>query len=108
MRTIVLIIGLAHFALQASPNLSANTDTVSDLDGRYLFTNLDGLTNDFVSDTEWERGFSPAAGDGMDVGTAHTAGLNLDINVTIFEGLCFELENLLLAVDRCDSEIQGF
>lgn len=92
MRAVVLVITLAILAFQARRNLSADTNTVADLDGRHLVTDFDGFTNDLVSDTEGQWCLSPAACDAMNVGTADTAGVNLDVDVSVTEWLCFELQ----------------
>ena len=91
MRAVVLVIALAILAFQARRNLSANTNTVANLDGRHLVTNFDGFPNDLVSDTKGQWGFSPATGDAVDVGTANTAGVDLDVDITVTERLCLEL-----------------
>ena len=91
MRTVVLVVRFAKLALQASTDLSANTDTVSDLDSCHLVADLDGFTDDFVTDADWERAIAPTASDGMDIRATDSAALNFDVNVTIFELLRFEL-----------------
>jgi len=55
-------------------NLGTNTNTVADLDVLHLGSDLDGLSNDLVADTERERNLAPSSGDGVNVGTADTAG----------------------------------
>ena len=91
MRTVVLVVRLAKLALQTGTDLSTNTNTVSNLDGCHLVADFDSLADDFVTDTDWERAFAPAASDGMDIGAADSAALNLDVDVTVFELLRFEL-----------------
>ena len=48
---IVLVIRLADLAIQACPNLSSHTNAVSNLDRRDFVTNLDDLSDDFVTNT---------------------------------------------------------
>ena len=44
-----------------------------------------------MTDADWERAIAPTASDGMDIRAADSAALNLDVDVTIFELLWFEL-----------------
>ncbi len=92
MRTVVLVVRLAKLALQTGTNLSANTDTVSNLDRCYLITDFDSFADNFMSNAYWERTIAPAASDGMDIRAADSAAFNFDVDVTIFELLGFELE----------------
>lgn len=92
MRTVVLVVGLAKFALQTGTDLSANTNTVSNLDGGHFVADFDRFTDDFMTNANWERAFAPTASDGMDIGAADTAALNFDVDVAVFELLRFELE----------------
>lgn len=91
MRTVVLVVRFAKLALQTSTDLGTNTNTVSNLDGCHLVADFDGLTDDFVTDADWERAIAPTASDGMDIRAADSAALNLDVDITIFELLWFEL-----------------
>ena len=45
-----------------------------------------------MTNTDWKWTIAPTAIDGMDIGTANTAAFNLDIDITIFELLRFELK----------------
>lgn len=91
VRAVVLIIAFALRALQAGPDLGANTDTVSDLDGGTTGTDLDGLADDFVTHADGGGCVAPAAGDGVDIRSADTATLYLDIHVIFAESLGLEL-----------------
>ena len=95
VRTVILVVGFAKLALEAGADLRANTNTVSNLDRRHLVTNFNGLANDFMTDADWERTVAPTAIDGMDIRTANTAAFNLDVNVTVFKLLRFELKRYL-------------
>ena len=53
MGAVVLIITLALLALQARPDLSTDSDAVTDFDGLDLVANLDGVANNLVSDADW-------------------------------------------------------
>ena len=92
MRAIILIVRLADLALQASSNLSTDTNTVPNLNCRHFVAHLDCLANDLVTDTEGKRDISPASGYAVDITAANTTAVDLDIDVTIFEWLGFELE----------------
>lgn len=67
VRAIVLIIALANLALQASPDLCADANAVSYFTERYLWTSLDDLADDFVSDAERKFLSPPAAGDRVEI-----------------------------------------
>ena len=53
MRTVIFVVGLANLALKTSLNLSADTDTVTDLAGGYLVASLDHLANNLMTNTNW-------------------------------------------------------
>lgn len=59
VRAVVLVVRLAVFALQAGPDLSTHANAVSNLNGRDLVADLDGLADDFVSYAERETGLAP-------------------------------------------------
>lgn len=94
---VVLVIGLALWALQARPDLSSDTDTISHLDSGDLVSNLDGLSNDFVTSTNsWvlvygKLAVAPTASDCVDIGTADTTGVNENVDISITELLWLEL-----------------
>ena len=50
MRAVVFIVALALWTFQASPNLSANTDAIADLDIFDCGANLDGVPDNFMTD----------------------------------------------------------
>lgn len=91
MGTVVLVGGLADVTLETAPYLSAYTDPISFFDVLDLFTHPDGFPNNLVTDTERPLEVSPPAGEGVDVGAAHAAALNLDVDVVLLEGLGGEL-----------------
>ena len=91
MWAVVLIITLALLALEAGPDLSSNTDPVSNLAAGHLVANLDCMANNLVANTDGQRNFTPASIDAVDVGAADTAALNLDVDVVGAELLRFEL-----------------
>ena len=88
---IILIVRLADFTLKAGSDLSTYAHAIADFDSRNLVANTNGLANDLVADAKWQRSISPTSSDGVDIRTANTAGINLDVNVTLFEGLCLVL-----------------
>jgi len=73
MRAVVLVITLEHLALETSPDLSTDADTVPNFDGSDLGTDFDGLADYLVTNTERERRLSPTAGDGVNIGSTDTA-----------------------------------
>lgn len=91
MRTIVLVVRLAKLAFQTGTDLSANTDTVSNLHGCDLVADFDSLADNFMTDADWEWAVAPPAIDSMNIGAADTATLNFDINITILKLLRFKL-----------------
>ena len=60
MRAVVLVVRLADFALQASPDLSTDTNAVSNFDGGNLVADFDGLADDFVPYADREIGLTPS------------------------------------------------
>ena len=107
---VVLLVSLAVVASQVGTNLGTNTDTVADpemtldndlqrycvldiLDGLDVLADLDGATDDLVTNTEWERSLTPATSDGVDIGTTDTTGVNGNVNVAVLERLELELCN---------------
>jgi len=91
VRAIIFLIGFAELAFQACLDLSTHTDAVPNFDSCHFVPDLDSLANDFMTDADGKGAVSPAAGDSVHIGTTHTATLDLDINVTVFERLWFEL-----------------
>jgi hypothetical protein len=57
---VVLLVSLAVAAFEARADLSANTDSVADLDSLHVFADLEGAANDFVANTERHGGVTPA------------------------------------------------
>ena len=102
VRTVVLVVRFAKLALQTGTDLGTNTNTVSNLDGCHLVADFDGLTDDFVTDADWERAIAPTTSDGMDIRAADSAALNFDVDVSIFELLWFELE-IRLVIGRSEA-----
>ena len=92
MRAVILVIGFAKLALEAGADLSANTNAVSNFNGRHLVANFNSLANNLMTDADWKRAVAPAAIDSMDVRTANTAAFNLYVDITVFKLLRFELE----------------
>ena len=92
VRTVIFVIRSAELALQAGADLSANTNTVSNLDGCDLVANFDCLANDFMTDADWEGTVAPTAIDGMDIRAANAAAFNLNVDITVFKLFRFELE----------------
>lgn len=91
MRAVILIVALALFALQTRPDLCSHADSVADFDGLHFVTHFDGMANDLVTDTDWERTVAPSTVNGVDIGTADTAAFDTDIDVVLVELLGLEL-----------------
>lgn len=91
MWAVVLVIALALLALQARPDLSAHTNAVSDLDAGNLVADPDSMANDLVANADRKRNFAPAPVDGVDIRGAHSAALDLDIDIVGAKLLGFEL-----------------
>ena len=54
---------LAVHACHVGGNLSTNTGSVPNLDGSHILANLDHSPNNFVTDTQWKRDFTPTTSD---------------------------------------------
>jgi hypothetical protein len=89
---VILVVALALWALQAGPDLSTNTDSVADLDSLDLGADLDGMTNNFVTDADRHGSFTPAAVDSVDIGAADATAFNLDVDVIVTKLLGLELD----------------
>jgi hypothetical protein len=87
-----LVIVLALLALQAGVELGADADALARLDQSDLGPDAQGLANDLVADAEGEALAAPAAADGVDIGAADAAGLDLDLDIVVLEGLGRDLE----------------
>ncbi len=88
---VVLVVRLAKFALQTSSDLSTDANAISNLDSGHLVANLDGLADNLVANANGEGAFAPAPIDGVDIGATDTTALDLDVDVTVFKLLWFEL-----------------
>lgn len=93
MWAVILVVALALRALQARPDLGTNTSTVANLECRNLGSNFYDLANDLVADSDGCWRFTPATCDGVYIGTANTAALDLDIDIVLTECLWLELSS---------------
>jgi len=69
---VVLVVVLASLALEAREDLGADADSLADLELGHLVADMRNFADDLVAGADpvgAER--TPAAGDGVDVGTAH-------------------------------------
>ena len=64
---VVLIVTLAILAFQTTPDLSADTGSVANLERRDFWSNFYDLANNLVTDGERCGSITPASGDGVDV-----------------------------------------
>src|SRR4051794_32126069 len=106
MRAVVLVGSFAVGALEASPDLCADTDAITLLDGLHILADPDGLANDLVAYAERALELAPPAGDGVHVGAADAAALDLDVNVGLSKGLGLEFTSLefVPCLGRVDGE----
>ena len=91
MRTVILVVRFAELAFETGTDLSANTDTISNLNGCNLVADFDSLADNFMTDADGERAVPPTARDCMDIRAADTTALNFNVDITVFEFLRFEL-----------------
>lgn len=61
------------------------------LDGLDVLADLDGATDNLVTNTEWERSLTPTTSNGVDIRTTDTTSVNGDVNVAVLERLELEL-----------------
>lgn len=92
MRAVILIVRLADPALQASLNLSTDTNAIANLHSRHLVANFDSLSYDLMTNADRDSSWSPATCDGMDVRATDTAALDFDVNIAVFEWLWLPLQ----------------
>src|SRR5436305_4907502 len=69
---VVLVIALTLLALQARPNLSPNTDTVSNFATGHLIANLYSATDNLMANADGQRDLAPSAVDRVDIGGTDT------------------------------------
>lgn len=67
VRAVVLICALALLALETTPDLGANTDSVALLYLLDILANLDSFSNNFVADAERTLVIAPSSGNGVSV-----------------------------------------
>lgn len=106
---VVLVFMLALLALPTAEALSANAHPVAHFDVFDAIADLDCLANDLVADGQRIRHGTPSAGDGVEVRSADTAGINLDVNVIVAEILQLEgtLVEITVGLSTVDLEANG-
>ena len=70
--------------------MRTDTYAVADLDILDIFADFDGMTHNLMSDHEGKLALSPALRERVEVGTAHAAMGNGDLDVVRLEGLGFD------------------
>lgn len=81
---VILVCGLALRALETRPDLGSDAHAVSLFDARADgLADLDSFANHLMADAEWPFVVTPAARDGVDIGTAHAAGLDLHVDIIV-------------------------
>lgn len=88
---VVFLARLAKLALEARVDCRTDPDAISNLDGGHLTADLDGFADDLVPDTHWQRAASPPTSDSVHIRTADPTGIDLDVDVPVFEFLRGEL-----------------
>jgi hypothetical protein len=87
-----LVVVFTLFAFEARVELGAEAHTLAGLHQRDLGPDTQSFANDLVTDAEGEVLVAPAAGDGVHVGGADAAGLDLNLDVVILERFGYDLE----------------
>ena len=86
------MVGLAVVTCKICANLGAYTGPVANLEVLDLGADLDDFADDLMAYAEREGNVvAPAAGDGVDIGRADTAGIDGDVDVVVFEFLKWQL-----------------
>ena len=92
MHAVGLIVVLALFALEAGIQLRTEAHALAGFHQRDFGPDSQGLANDLVADGQREVLVAPAAADGVHIGAADPAGLDLDLDIIVFEWLGRDLE----------------
>jgi hypothetical protein len=87
----LFLISFAVVASQISADLCADTNTITNFDTFHIFADLDCSSNDFVANANGERDLAPAAGDGVNITAAHSACVDGNVDIMVFERLKLEL-----------------
>lgn len=100
IRAVVLLVRFAVVAREIGTNLGSNASAIADLEILDLGTDFDDLADDFVAYAERKRDlFSPAAGDGVNVGRANTTCVDGNVDIIIFKLFQRELMDMLDQVE---------
>ena len=89
--TVVFVVRLALSALEARADLGTHAHTIPNLHRCDTLSDLDSMTDHLMADAKRQRGFAPAASDGMDVRPTDPTSNDLDVNVTILKRFRFKL-----------------
>ena len=90
---------LALLTVQATPNLSADTDAVSNLAGGDLGAGLHNMANDFVTNAKRVWGVAhrraPTPSDHVNIAATDTTRSDFDIDIIILQFLWFKLLQII-------------
>lgn len=90
---ISLIVLLTLLTVKTRVYLRPNSHSFPNFDERYFGTNFESFADDLVAYAKREVLGSPAAGDGVDITTANTAGVDLDVDIVVAKRLWGELSS---------------
>ncbi len=103
MRAVALVLALADVAFEAGPHLCTYTYAIALLDFLDVLANVDSFAHNLMADTQGALEVAPSTCYGVNIGSAHTATLDLHINIGIAEG--FRREFGLLELMPCFGRI---
>ena len=91
---VVLVALVARPAFHAAGDLRADADALADLELIDLVADTGDVPDDLVAGDERQLGFAPTLAERMDVGAAHAAVGDGDLDIVFFEGLRLERRQL--------------
>lgn len=83
---VVLLVILAVVAREVGTDLGTDTGAIANLYVLDCGADLDNFADNLVAHAKRKRDvLAPAAGDGVDIGSAHTAGVDGNVNIVLLE-----------------------